>query len=193
VSNRRKLRAKPKSKRGTVTTEEHESLTRVRGALSQLVRQGLADKSDWAPGEHGARQRTWRTSERGRRHTEVGVLVDARKARTGAGFLRVPLPRDWQRADVFIHERALVHITDPVTGATGLARVARIDERRHQMYLDPEWGAEASAPRTQGDARAEARPYECRSCGAQPGQDCATRNGTRAAWPHAGRDPLLSS
>lgn len=199
MSNGRKLRAKkkPASKRGTVTPEEHKAIASVRGSLSQLTRRGLVDKGGLVLGERGARTREWRVSERGGRHAYRTVTVDAERALTAAGLLRVPLPAAWVRpgASSSFWEGALVRIADPGTGETGVATVVRINERKRLMYLDPEWGAEPSKPRSQAGARAEARdsPEPCPSCGAETGSDCLTRNGTRAAWPHAGRDPMLTA
>ena len=121
--------------------------------------------------------------------------MDARKL-TAAGLLRAPLPAAWVRpgASSDFWEGALVRIDDPRTGESGVAKVVRISERKRLMYLDSEWGAEPARPRSQADARAEARtsPEPCPSCGAEPGADCVTSGGKRAAWPHAARDPMLA-
>lgn len=38
--------------------------------------------------------------------------------------------------------------------------------------------------RTPAQARIEARPYACESCGAPEGEDCRTAGGRLATWPH---------
>ena len=64
----------------------------------------------------------------------------------------------------------------------------------HKARLSrPQWvPADGYGPngRTPKQARIEARPFACTSCGALPEDDCLTADGVRCLLPHAARDRL---